>query len=99
MRPHFTRDLSETLDWLMAFAAQRRTAPVLFPTADPDLVFVTDCCGDTPETVAERPGWDNVSAVRNGAVTVVDDDVSSRWGPRLDEFFQTVSDAIVRLAG
>ena len=67
--------------------------------ADPDLIFVTDCCGDTPETVSDRPGWDNVSAVRNGAVTVIDDDVSSRWGPRLDEFFQAVSDAIVRLDG
>jgi iron complex transport system substrate-binding protein len=65
--------------------------------ADPDLIFVTDCCGDTPETVAERPGWDNVSAVSRGAVTVVDDDVSSRWGPRLVEFFQAVSDTIVGL--
>jgi iron complex transport system substrate-binding protein len=67
--------------------------------ADPDLIFVTDCCGDTPETVAERPGWDNVSAVSRGAVTVVDDDVSSRWGPRLVEFFRAVSDAIVGLEG
>jgi iron complex transport system substrate-binding protein len=65
--------------------------------ADPDLIFVTDCCGDTPETVAERPGWDNISAVRNGAITVVDDDVASRWGPRLVEFFRAVSDAIVSL--
>ncbi len=67
--------------------------------ADPDLIFVTDCCGDTPETVAERPGWDNVSAVGRGAITVVDDDVSSRWGPRLVEFFRAVSDAIVGLDG
>ena len=67
--------------------------------ADPDLIFVTDCCGDTPETVAERPGWDNVSAVSRGAVTIVDDDVSSRWGPRLVEFFQAVSDTIVGLDG
>ena len=65
--------------------------------ADPDLIFVTDCCGDTSETVADRPGWNNVSAVTNGAVTVVDDDVSSRWGPRLVQFFQAVSDAIVDL--
>jgi iron complex transport system substrate-binding protein len=67
--------------------------------ADPDLIFVTDCCGDTPDTVAERPGWDNVSAVSRGAVTVVDDDVSSRWGPRLVEFFRAVSEAIVGLDG
>ena len=67
--------------------------------ADPDLIFVTDCCGDTPDTVAERPGWDNVSAGGRRAVTVVDDDVSSRWGPRLVEFFRAVSDAIVELDG
>jgi iron complex transport system substrate-binding protein len=67
--------------------------------ADPDLIFVTDCCGDTPATVAERPGWDNIAAVERGAVTLVDDDVSSRWGPRLVEFFRAVSDAIVGLDG
>ena len=67
--------------------------------ANPDLIFVTDCCGDTVDSVSERPGWVNVSAVSNGAVAVVDDDVSSRWGPRLVEFFQAVSDAIVGLDG
>jgi iron complex transport system substrate-binding protein len=40
-----------------------------------------------------------VSAVSTGAVSVVDDDVSSRWGPRLVEFFRAVSDAIVGLDG
>ena len=67
--------------------------------ADPDLIFVTDCCEDTAQTVSARPGWDNVSAVRSGAVTVVDDDVSSRWGPRLVEFFRAISDTIVGLNG
>lgn len=67
--------------------------------ADPDLIFLTDCCGDTAAGVAERPGWDNISAVRSGAVTVVDSDVSSRWGPRLVLFFRSVSDAIVGLNG
>jgi iron complex transport system substrate-binding protein len=67
--------------------------------ANPDLIFLTDCCGDTAESVAARPGWDNISAVRNGAVTVVDADVSSRWGPRLVLFFRSVSNAIVGLNG
>lgn len=67
--------------------------------ADPDLIFLTDCCGDTAAGVAERPGWDNIAAVRSGAVTVVDSDVSSRWGPRVVEFFRSVSDAIVGLDG
>ena len=67
--------------------------------ANPDLIFLTDCCGDSAESVASRPGWNNISAVRNGAVTVVNTDVSSRWGPRLVSFFRNVSDAIVGLNG
>ena len=65
--------------------------------ADPDLVFVTDCCGDTAQTVADRPGWDNISAIESRAVTVVDSDISSRWGPRIVEFFRAISDTIVEL--
>ncbi|HEY5652368.1 MAG TPA: ABC transporter substrate-binding protein [Acidimicrobiia bacterium] len=65
--------------------------------ANPELIFVTDCCGDTPDTVAQRPGWDNITAVERGAVTVVDSDVSSRWGPRIVQFFRAISDVIVGL--
>jgi iron complex transport system substrate-binding protein len=65
-------------------------------SADPDLVILADnqCCGVTPEQVAERPGWDRLTAVRNDAVVVVDEDVASRWGPRIPEFFEGVADAI-----
>lgn len=65
--------------------------------ANPDLIFLTDCCGDTVESVSSRPGWDSISAVQNGGVAVVSSDVSSRWGPRLVEFFRAVSDVIVGL--
>ncbi len=67
--------------------------------ANPDLIFVTDCCGDTVATVAERPGWDNLSAVERGSVTVIDSDVSSRWGPRIVQFFRAISDVILGLNG
>ena len=40
-RPDFTHDTAATLDWLLAFAAQQDTAPVLFPTADPDLALLS----------------------------------------------------------
>ncbi len=62
--------------------------------ADPDFIFVTDCCGDSAATVAERPGWSDLSAVRSQAVVVFDDDVSSRWGPRIVEFLRGISRAI-----
>ena len=61
--------------------------------ADPDLVFLADgqCCGITPEVVGERPGWDGLTAVRDGRVHVVDEDLSSRWGPRVVDFMREVA--------
>ena len=65
-------------------------------SADPDFIFLADseCCGQTPERVARRPGWDGITAVRRDAVFDVGDDVSSRWGPRVVDFLQTVVDAL-----
>jgi iron complex transport system substrate-binding protein len=62
--------------------------------ADPDLIFFTSCCGDTPESIAARPGWDSITAVQQGAMVEVDDDIASRWGPRLVQFFQIVAGAL-----
>ncbi|WP_010542259.1 ABC transporter substrate-binding protein [Dietzia alimentaria] len=60
---------------------------------DPDVVFLADgqCCGATPETVAERPGWDGLTAVREGRVHLVDEDLASRWGPRVVDFMREVA--------
>lgn len=66
--------------------------------ADPDLIFVTDCCGESITTISERPGWENLSAVQTGSVVVVNDDIASRWGPRTTEFLLTVADAVNALA-
>ena len=64
--------------------------------ADPDFIFLGDseCCDQTPERVSKRPGWDQIAAVENGAVFVVGDDVSSRWGPRVVDFLESVVDAL-----
>jgi iron complex transport system substrate-binding protein len=53
--------------------------------ADPDLIFLADtrCCGESLETVGSRPGWDVLTAVANGNVVELDDDIASRWGPRV----------------
>ncbi|MEX1141573.1 MAG: helical backbone metal receptor [Thermoleophilaceae bacterium] len=67
-------------------------------SADPDLVVLADseCCAQTPAKVARRPGWDGVSAVGRGAVVAIDDDVASRWGPRIPVFVERVVEAIER---
>lgn len=64
--------------------------------ADPDLVFLadTDCCDVSAESVAERAGWDQLSAVQGGNVVELGDDIPSRWGPRIVDFAQMVADAI-----
>lgn len=65
--------------------------------ADPDVIFLADtlCCAQNAETVASRPGWDQLSAVRNGRVVELDDDIVSRWGPRLVDFIAAISDVLV----
>jgi iron complex transport system substrate-binding protein len=61
--------------------------------ADPDLIFLADtkCCGQSARTVAARDGWDQVTAVKSGGVVELDDDVASRWGPRVVDFLKTVA--------
>jgi iron complex transport system substrate-binding protein len=67
---------------------------------NPDLIFLADsiCCGESPETVAAREGWGELSAVQNGNVTVIPDDIASRWGPRIVEFIDAVAAAVAGLS-
>lgn len=65
-------------------------------TADPDLVFLADsqCCGVTAESVSARPGWHAITAVRDGQVFVVDEDLSSRWGPRVADQVEAIAEKL-----
>ncbi|MCP2166349.1 iron complex transport system substrate-binding protein [Goodfellowiella coeruleoviolacea] len=68
--------------------------------ANPDLVFLADtkCCGQDAAAVAARPGWQSVTAVRDNGVVALNDDIASRWGPRVVDLVRTVSDAVTRTA-
>jgi len=53
-------------------------------TADPAFIILGDArYGVSPESIAQRPGWENLSAVKNGNVVPFNDDLASRPGPRL----------------
>jgi iron complex transport system substrate-binding protein len=67
---------------------------------NPDLIVLADsvCCGQKASTVAARPGWDRIKAVRTGSIVRIDDSIASRWGPRLVNFFRAMSLALARLA-
>lgn len=62
--------------------------------ADPQLIVITDQVSYTADDVAERPGWETVSAVREGNIVTVDADISSRWGPRLPQLIASLADAM-----
>ncbi len=48
---------------------------------DPEVIVLAD--GESPDSVKARPGWANVSAVKNNRICSVDPDLVSRPGPRI----------------
>jgi iron complex transport system substrate-binding protein len=67
--------------------------------SNPQLIVLADsrCCAQTPATVAQRPGWNVIAAVRRHSVISVDDSVASRWGPRIVNFVAAVGRALRRI--
>ena len=47
--------------------------------------------------MAARPGWSAIAAVKNNAVIELDDDISSRWGPRIVDLVKQFADAVKAL--
>lgn len=59
--------------------------------ADPEVIILADeDAGESPATVATRPGWSGISAVKSGRVHTIDPDIVSRPGPRLVEALETL---------
>ena len=65
-------------------------------SSNPQLIFLADtkCCEQTAETVGARAGWDAIDAVAKGNVVEIDDDIASRWGPRVVDLVKTVAAAV-----
>lgn len=74
-------------------------SPEYIVDSDPALILLADAkySGESAETVAARPGWDTMTAVTTGSIVELDDDVASRWGPRIVELVESVSEAISSL--
>ena len=66
---------------------------------DPDLIFLADtkCCAQSIETVSERNGWNALTAVQSQKIIELDDDIASRWGPRVVEFLEAIVVAIEQI--
>lgn len=69
-----------------------QVAPEFIVNENPDIIFFADggAGGVTAEDIADRPGWDTISAVQNDRIVELDPAISSRWGPRIVDFLRTV---------
>ena len=65
-------------------------------SANPQMIFLADTKFEkqSAETVAARPGWGVLDAVKNNQIIGLDDDIASRWGPRVVELVGVIADAI-----
>ncbi|WP_370654948.1 ABC transporter substrate-binding protein [Prescottella sp. R16] len=70
-------------------------SPEFVVAANPDLIFLADGeYGVTAATVAARPGWAGMRAVEDGRIHTLDEDLASRWGPRVVDLVHAVAAAV-----
>ena len=50
--------------------------------------------GQSPAVVARRPGWAVIPAVKDHEIIGLNDDVASRWGPRLPQLVAQIAQAV-----
>jgi iron complex transport system substrate-binding protein len=64
--------------------------------ANPDFIFLADtiCCAQNAGSVATRPGWSTLRAVKDHHVVGLNDDIASRWGPRIVNLLSIVAGAV-----
>lgn len=76
--------------------AYPKLSPEFILARDPDVILLADveCCGVDAAALADRPGWDELTAVREGRVIELDDDLASRWGPRVVDLLALVAEEV-----
>ena len=71
--------------------------------AQPRIIFLADNQaadgGQTPAVVSKRPGWSAIPAVQDHEVIGLNDDIASRWGPRLPQLVAEIAQAVERASG
>ena len=67
-------------------------------SARPRLIFLADNQpadgGQSPAIVAGRPGWAGIPAVADHHIFGLNDDIASRWGPRLPRLVNEIASAL-----
>jgi iron complex transport system substrate-binding protein len=95
------KSIADTATGAAAAGGYPQLSPEFIIKANPDYMILADtvCCHQSAATVAHRSGWSGLTAVKDGHVIALNDDIASRWGPRITDLLQTVETAIAKGGG
>lgn len=72
--------------------------PEVVIKSNPKIIFLDDGpYGESAKTVASRPGWSGIAAVKNNHVITLPLDIADRWGPRLVDFYRFIGKATAKI--
>jgi len=61
---------------------------------DPQVYMATKGSSSDPASIAKRPGYDKIAAVKDGRIVILDDSIVSRPGPRIVDGLEAVAKAL-----
>lgn len=90
------KSIADTASGAAAAGGYPQLSSEFIVRADPGYVILADtvCCRQSATTVAARPGWSGLTAVKDGHVIPLNDDIASRWGPRIVNLLRTVASSM-----
>ena len=66
--------------------------------SDPTIIFLADAeYGESVATVNARAGWSEITAVTKKNIFALPNDIPSRWGPRLVDFYRYVAASLAKV--
>ena len=66
--------------------------------SDPTIIFLADAeYGESVATVNARAGWSEITAVTKKNIFALPNDIPSRWGPRLVDFYRYVAASLSKV--
>jgi iron complex transport system substrate-binding protein len=95
------KSIADTATGAASSGGYPQLSPEFIAKANPDYVILADtvCCRQDAATVARRPGWSGLTAVKEGHIIPLNDDIASRWGPRIVDLLEAVASSITKGAG
>jgi iron complex transport system substrate-binding protein len=95
------KSIADTATGAASSGGYPRLSSEFIVKADPDYIILADtvCCRQDAAAVAHRPGWASLTGTKAGHVIALNDDIATRWGPRIAGLLDTVTASITRARG